>query len=176
MGAATLRLHVSVIALGVVSVACDAAHSQRDDAVEQENTGVRTTTERMQAESLRSTKVTSVTTTTTCEGEATQPERIGDEETIQSQFPDFPRLYDTGEFGMGYCVAEAIVTEEGRLSEIRVVRPKGLDRRVREELRRTLETWRFKPGTLCGRPVDVTFTVGFGHCPVQREAGTKEPG
>jgi protein TonB len=58
----------------------------------------------------------------------------------------------------GTVVLELVVTKEGRPAEIRVRRsldPGGLDERAIA----AVNEWRFEPGRLAGRPVDVLVTV-----------------
>jgi protein TonB len=58
----------------------------------------------------------------------------------------------------GTVVLELVVTKEGRPAEIRVRRsldPGGLDERAIA----AVSEWRFEPGRLAGRPVDVLVTV-----------------
>jgi TonB family protein len=58
----------------------------------------------------------------------------------------------------GTVVLELVVTKEGRPSEVRVRRsldPGGLDERAIA----AVNDWRFEPGRLAGRPVDVLVTV-----------------
>ena len=54
---------------------------------------------------------------------------------------------------------EVVVTHEGRPSEIRVVR--SLDAGLDQEAVRALGQWRFEPGRLAGRPVDVLVSVAM---------------
>jgi TonB family protein len=58
----------------------------------------------------------------------------------------------------GTVVLEAVVTKDGCVSQIRVVRsldPGGLD----EEAIAAAAQWRFEPGRLGGEPVDVLVTI-----------------
>jgi len=58
----------------------------------------------------------------------------------------------------GTVVLELVVTRDGRASQIRVTRsldPEGLD----QQAIAAVAEWRFEPGRLAGRPVDVLVTV-----------------
>ena len=58
----------------------------------------------------------------------------------------------------GTVVLELVVTKEGRPADVRVRRsldPGGLDERAVA----AVNDWRFEPGRLAGRPVDVLVTV-----------------
>ncbi|HVS01457.1 MAG TPA: energy transducer TonB [Thermoanaerobaculia bacterium] len=57
----------------------------------------------------------------------------------------------------GVVVLQAVVDEQGRVGEVRVLRglPLGLDRSAAE----TLATWRFEPATRQGRPVAVYYNL-----------------
>lgn len=57
----------------------------------------------------------------------------------------------------GTVILQAILDEEGRVSELKVLRglPMGLTERAVEAVR----TWRYEPATLDGRPVEVYMTI-----------------
>jgi protein TonB len=58
----------------------------------------------------------------------------------------------------GTVVMEAVVTSDGRPSQIRVVR--SLDRGgLDEEAVAAVAQWRFEPGRLAGAPVDVLVVI-----------------
>jgi TonB family protein len=61
----------------------------------------------------------------------------------------------------GVVVLEAIINKNGTVEQVRVI--KGLPLGLSEEAIEAVKQWRFKPGTLNGRPVDVIFnlTVNF---------------
>ena len=58
-------------------------------------------------------------------------------------------------------ILEAIIDTDGRVTDVRVLKPlpMGLDTSAMEAVKR----WKFKPGSLNGRPVKVIFnlTVNF---------------
>lgn len=60
----------------------------------------------------------------------------------------------------GTVVLELVVTRDGRPSQIRVVRsldPDGLD----QQAIAAAAQWRFEPGRLAGRPVDVLVNIAL---------------
>ena len=81
----------------------------------------------------------------------------------------FHKLFETGEFRLGYCLAEAHVNESGAVDRVRVLRPQNVDTRVEAVLVRAMQSRRYKPATACGRPVPFTTWVGVGHCPSRAE-------
>ncbi|HVS04079.1 MAG TPA: TonB family protein [Thermoanaerobaculia bacterium] len=61
----------------------------------------------------------------------------------------------------GVVVVEAVIDKQGRVKSVKVVKglPMGLDKMAAD----TVKTWRFKPGTRQGQPVEVLYnlTVNF---------------
>jgi TonB family protein len=57
----------------------------------------------------------------------------------------------------GTVVLEAVVTADGCVTQIRVVR--SLDRGLDEEAVGAVAQWKFEPGRLAGAPVDVLVTI-----------------
>ncbi|HEX3529639.1 MAG TPA: energy transducer TonB [Thermoanaerobaculia bacterium] len=57
----------------------------------------------------------------------------------------------------GTVIVEAIIDETGHVTDVRILKalPMGLDRAAVE----AVQTWRFKPATLAGRPVKVYYTL-----------------
>ena len=57
----------------------------------------------------------------------------------------------------GTVIVEAIIDETGRVTDVRILKPLplGLDRAAVE----AVQSWRFKPATLAGRPVKVYYTL-----------------
>jgi protein TonB len=60
----------------------------------------------------------------------------------------------------GEGVLEIVVDETGKPGHIRVRRSLGLG--LDEEAIKTVQTWRFKPGTKDGKPVAVLATICLG--------------
>ncbi|HZI64057.1 MAG TPA: energy transducer TonB, partial [Thermoanaerobaculia bacterium] len=56
-------------------------------------------------------------------------------------------------------ILEAVITRQGRMEDVRFVEPQDLDPRIAAELRRTLQTWRYRPATRDGQPVAVRMTI-----------------
>ena len=86
------------------------------------------------------------------------------------------KLYETGEFRVGYCLAEVHVNENGSVESVRIVRPTDSDERLESLILRTIASWHYKPATACGRPAAVTTSVGIGHCPESRVQDKTQPG
>ncbi|HYI08501.1 MAG TPA: energy transducer TonB, partial [Thermoanaerobaculia bacterium] len=61
----------------------------------------------------------------------------------------------------GIVVVEAIIGKDGRVQDVKVVKP--LPMGLAEEAEAAVRRWRFKPGTLNGQPVTTIFnlTVNF---------------
>ena len=92
---------------------------------------------------------------------------------MQQMLTQFNKLYETGEFQLGYCVAHVTVNEQGTVDSVRVLRPQNVDKRVESAIVRSMKPRRYKPATACGRPVAFTMSVGVGHCPSRTERGRK---
>jgi hypothetical protein len=86
---------------------------------------------------------------------------------------EFNKLYETGEFQLGYCLAGVQVNEQGTAETIRIVRPQNVDKRVESAIVRSMKARRYTPATACGRPVPFALSVGVGHCPSRAEGGRK---
>jgi len=78
---------------------------------------------------------------------------------------EFNKLYETGEFQLGDCLADVQVKEKGTVDSVRVVRPQNVDKRVESAIVRSMKSRRYTPATACGRPVPFALSVGVGHCP-----------
>ncbi len=102
----------------------------------------------------------------TCEEKPTPPQFLRDREYGRLLFKEFDALYETGRFGLGYCVAEVEVNEEGTVEAVHLVRPRPLDERLNQAITKTQAARRYKPALACGLPVKFMLTVGIGHCPV----------
>jgi TonB family protein len=59
----------------------------------------------------------------------------------------------------GIVVLDVVVTHEGRPSQIRIVQ--SLDEDLDQQAVNAAAQWRFDPGRLAGRPVDVLVTIMF---------------
>lgn len=86
---------------------------------------------------------------------------------------EFNKLYETGEFQLGYCLADVQVNEKGTVDTVRIVRPLNVDNRVESAIARSMKSRRYAPATACGRPVPFVLSVGVGHCPSRTEGGRK---
>ena len=70
--------------------------------------------------------------------------------------PVYPELARKARIS-GVVIIEAIIDKQGQVRNARVLKglPMGLDRAALDALMQ----WRFRPGTLNGRPIDVIFTL-----------------
>ena len=88
------------------------------------------------------------------EGAVTRPEKIAGAVPVYTEEARKARV-------MGVVIVEAIIDEQGSVTDARVL--KGLPMGLSEAARAAIQTWKFKPATLDGRPVKVyyTLTVNF---------------
>ena len=100
-----------------------------------------------------------------CPDEPTRPEPLPQSGTSEPLITEFTKLFETGQFVLGYCVAEARLNEVGAVESVRLVRPPHLDDRIRNAIVRSLESRKYKPARACDRPVPSIITVGINHCP-----------
>jgi len=107
-----------------------------------------------------------------CSEKPTTPE-LSDAGAGQEMLAAFTRLYATGEFQLGYCLADVRVNETGTVDTVRVRRPRNVDKRVESAIVRSMKSRRYRPATACGRSVPFTMSVGVGHCPSQAERDRK---
>jgi protein TonB len=57
----------------------------------------------------------------------------------------------------GVVIVEAIIDKQGNVDQVKVIR--GLPMGLSESAERAVRSWKFKPGTLAGQPVDVIFNL-----------------
>ena len=96
--------------------------------------------------------------------EGSPPYRVGGEvtrpEVLISKAPVYTELARRARV-TGTVIVEAVIDEQGNVTDARVLKglPMGLDRAAVE----AVQTWKFKPATLQGRPVPVYYilTVNF---------------
>jgi hypothetical protein len=108
-----------------------------------------------------------------CSEKPVQPKPMADAGAGQEMLAEFNKLYETGEFQLGYCLADVQVNEQGTVDTVRVVRPQNVDERVESAIVRSMKSRRYNPATACGRPVPFKMSVGVGHCPSRAERGRK---
>ncbi len=106
-----------------------------------------------------------------CDEKPTAPQLLPDREYGRLLFKEFDALYETGRFGLGYCVAEVEVNEQGTVGAVHVVRPRPVDERLNQAITKTQAVRRYKPALACGQPVTFVVTVGISHCPVRMDEG-----
>jgi TonB family protein len=83
-------------------------------------------------------------------GEVTRPEKVSGGPPQYTELARRARV-------TGVVIVEAIVDEQGNVTNMRVLKglPMGLDRQAVE----AVQTWKFKPATLSGKPVPVYYTL-----------------
>jgi hypothetical protein len=104
-----------------------------------------------------------------CSEKPTTPKPISDGAAGQQMLAEFNKLYETGEFQLGYCEADVQVNEKGTVDNVRLVRPQNVDKRVESAIIGSMKSRRYTPVTACGRPVPFKMSVGVGHCPSRAE-------
>jgi hypothetical protein len=98
-----------------------------------------------------------------CSEKPSTPKQLADAGAGQEMLAEFTKLYETGEFQLGYCLADVPVNEKGTVDTVRVLRPQNVDKRVESVIVRSMKSRRYKPATACGRSVPFTMSVGIGH-------------
>ena len=97
-----------------------------------------------------------------------KPMRVGGEVlapvALKRVEPRYPEI--TGEYEIGMMVLEMVVTRNGAVSNLRVVR--GPSNAFAEAIVAAVKRWHFRPATLHGRPVAVVYNMKFNHVPVSR--------
>ena len=84
------------------------------------------------------------------EGDVTRPEKIS------GKPPEY--TVEAREAGVtGVVIMDALIDEQGHVRDVKVLQglPMGLD----EAAVKAVESWKFKPATLAGRPVPVYYTL-----------------
>lgn len=83
-------------------------------------------------------------------GNVTRPEKISGESGVYTEIARRARV-------VGVVILELVIDEKGDVTDTRVLKglPMGLDKAALD----AVQTWRFKPATLDGRPVPVYYTV-----------------
>lgn len=87
-------------------------------------------------------------------GDVKAPERIFDPQPQYTEIARKARI-------QGVVIVQAIIDKEGAVTNVKVL--KGLPMGLSEEAVSAIKTWKFKPATLNGKPVDVFYnlTVNF---------------
>jgi hypothetical protein len=109
-----------------------------------------------------------------CPEKPAPPKPMADAGAGREMLAEFTKLYETGEFQLGYCLADVQVNEEGTVDTVRIVRPQNLDKRVESAIVRSMQSREYTPATACGRPVPFELSVGVGHCPSRTDRGRKQ--
>lgn len=100
-----------------------------------------------------------------CSEKLSAPQKLPDAAAGRLMIEGFNKLYETGQYQLGYCTADVRVSESGMTESVRNIRPPKIDKRVESIVVGTIMSWRYKPAIACGRPIPFTMSVGIGHCP-----------
>jgi protein TonB len=147
-----LAQSLAVVAASVFIIGCErsntAAHTLPAPRAVQEPDGARR-------------NVPPARTATAAEG----PFRIGPGVTpprlLKRVEPRYPEL--AGTHRMGILVLECVVTREGTVRDLKIVR--GSSNSFIEAIIKAVEQWRFEPGRRNGQPVDVIYNLRVNHVP-----------
>jgi len=101
---------------------------------------------------------------------APTPMRVGGDVTepyeLSRVAPDYSRIPDTAR-GLGHCLFEAVISTDGLVQDLRVLRPSTVSPRCKpaiDEYVRTISQWRYRPATYRGQPVATFLTISITHC------------
>lgn len=108
-----------------------------------------------------------------CAEKPAPPKPMADAGAGQQMLAEFNKLYETGEFQLGYCLADVQVNEQGTVDTVRVVRSQNVDKPVESAIVRSMKSRRYAPATACGRAVPFALSVGVGHCPSRAQGGRR---
>src|SRR5664279_1535053 len=75
-----------------------------------------------------------------------------------------PRLVQNKNLGAGVIILEGIITADGKVEKVRVLRPVSPE--ADEAAVEAVRQWRYRPATYQGRPVPVYLTVTVNICPM----------
>ncbi len=100
-----------------------------------------------------------------------EPYQIGDD-VLRPQRIAAPRseelqdLVRSGAYIWGSCILGAVITREGRVDEIELLKPDAVAPEIWSAIGRMFRSWRFEPATRHGEPVAVRFDRVIHHCPM----------
>jgi hypothetical protein len=79
-------------------------------------------------------------TDSACSKKPSTPKPLPDAAAGQEMLGEFRKLYETGEFQLGYCLADVQVNEKGTVDTVRVLRPQNVDKRVESVIVRSMKS------------------------------------
>jgi TonB family protein len=77
--------------------------------------------------------------------------------------PVYPK--DRGTYRQGILVLECVITATGEVHDLRVV--KGPGNSFEQAILDAVKQWKFKPGSLHGKPVAVIYNLSVNHVPYE---------
>ncbi len=84
--------------------------------------------------------------------EVSPPTPLSDPGAGQEMLAEFQKLYATGAFQMGDCLAGVLVNGQGTVDTVRILRPQAVDTQVESIIVRSMRSRRFQPATMWGTP------------------------
>lgn len=165
-----LAISLGLISLGLCVASCDTPDAAREPAAARSPESTEKPAEAQAAASsgrAPGLEKAQAQAASPCREKPSPPERLRDVGKGQGMI--FNELFETGEFQLGYCLAEVRVNEMGAVDGVRLLRPAHLDTRVASVIVREITSWRYTPATACGRAIPSTTAVGFFHCPSKEE-------
>lgn len=85
--------------------------------------------------------------------------------TAGGRSPQLVRLLNSRRGPLPLFVFRVVIERDGRVGGLEIIRPKTVSPEAAAALRRDLDSWRFIPATLEGRPVAVHYTLTASFCP-----------
>lgn len=78
-------------------------------------------------------------------------------------------LSGSGKYSWSTCILEAVVSKEGRLTDVRWLKPEEAAPEAKAAITGELLSWRFVPALSEGRPVAAYYSLSLHHCPCIRK-------
>lgn len=81
---------------------------------------------------------------------------------------DFRQLMERRRGRWGLCIFQAVITREGQVEQVELIRPEDPDPELREAIEDKMRRRRYEPARKDGRPVAVVMHFTINHCPYLR--------